>query len=131
MPDPRPDDLVILTHADSEFGARAKVVVLEEAGIPAVVFPGEAAWLGAPAFQRQHLGVPVWVRADDRERAAEALARQIADSVDLDWDEADIGEPEPETRQLTEGGPWGRLLLLTPLMVIVVVLVWMILAAAV
>ncbi|MCL4212187.1 MAG: hypothetical protein HRU76_04505 [Phycisphaeraceae bacterium] len=114
MSDPRPDDLVILTHAAGEFEAQAKIIVLAEAGIDAAVFPGEAAWLGTASFQQQRRGVPIWVRAEDRERAAAALERQIADSVDIDWDEVEVGEPDAETRQVAEGGSLGRLLLILP-----------------
>lgn len=108
MSDPRPDDLVVLTHAAGEFEAQAKVIVLAEAGIEAAVFPGEAAWLGTASFQQQRHGVPIWVRAEDRERAETALQQQIADSVDIDWDEAELGEPESNNPSTTAGGPLGR-----------------------
>ena len=38
----------------------------------------------------------VYVRRGDAQRAREALARERADSVDIDWSEVDTGDPEPD-----------------------------------
>jgi hypothetical protein len=38
--------------------------------------------------------VPVQVRRVDLERAQVALKKNIADSVDLDWNEVDVGQPQ-------------------------------------
>ena len=41
-------------------------------------------------------GVLVQVRQADLERAKAALKQNVADSVDLDWSEVDLGKPEDD-----------------------------------
>ena len=86
-----PDDLVTLVTKSTEFEAHAKVAVLQDAGIQAFAFGNvHAAYpltLSAPLA-----GVPVQVRRADLERARLVLEQNRSDSVDLDWDEIDVGE---------------------------------------
>ncbi|MCI0363749.1 MAG: DUF2007 domain-containing protein [Phycisphaerales bacterium] len=100
-----PDDLVTLVTRPTEFEANVLVAVLQEAGIKAFAFGALATTL--------HLGsritpVPVQVRRADLERAKVALAQNVADSVDLDWDEVDLGERE-DRLPLVEGRRMPRL----------------------
>jgi hypothetical protein len=50
------------------------------------------------------LPVPVQVRAADLQRAQAALKQNVADSVDLDWDEVDVGEREDQLPLSTRQG---------------------------
>ncbi len=84
-----PNDLVTLRNAESEFQAGILVAVLQEAGIEAFAFGGVTAAM--PLGQRI-TPVAVQVRQVDLERATEALKQNASDSVDLDWDEVDVGE---------------------------------------
>lgn len=89
---PDPADLVTLQVADSEFEANTIVATLHEAGIEAVAFGAtSAAWPALGAVR-----VPIQVRREDLERAKAAIKKTIADSVDLDWDEVDVGQREDE-----------------------------------
>lgn len=92
-PHDHPDDLVTLTTADNEFAAGTLVAVLREAGIEAVAFD-RVQMAGLTDIKGAR--VPVQVRAADLERAQAALKQNVADSVDLDWDEVDVGEPEDD-----------------------------------
>lgn len=89
----KPDDLVTLTTRPTEFEAHTLVAVLEEAGIDAYAFGAMHALL--PLSERI-VAVPIQVRRRDLERAQAALAQNVADSVDLDWDEVDVGEREDQ-----------------------------------
>jgi hypothetical protein len=67
--------------------------VLEDAGIDAFAFG--AAQMAFP-YNGPLNGVPVQVRQADLERAKAALSQNVADSVDLDWDEVDVGQREDD-----------------------------------
>ena len=84
-----PDELVTLTTRPTEFEANVLVAVLEEAGIEAFAF---GAMRAALPLSERLTSVPVQVRRRDLEQAKAALAQNVADSVDLDWDEVDVGE---------------------------------------
>jgi len=84
-----PDDLVTLVAKPSEFEAHALVAVLREAGIEAFAF---GAMRAALPFSERLTPVPVQVRQVDLERAQAALKQNVADSMDLDWDDVDVGE---------------------------------------
>ncbi len=111
----RDDDLVVLTTATSEMQAGLFISVLDSQGIDAVG-PSTAAttlrWeVGASDPYR------VYVRRADLARAREALSRERADSVDIDWSEVDVGDPTPEqaaqAQPSSAGGrfPWQWLVL--------------------
>lgn len=90
-PEGDPDDLVTLTTAEMQFQAGIIVAVLEEAGIKAFAFGALNALY--PISQRV-TPVVVQVRQADLDKAREALKQNVADSVDIDWDSVDVGEPE-------------------------------------
>lgn len=94
----RGDDLVTLVTKSNEVEAATVVAVLKERGIEAVMFD---ALHGMWPLSARFPGVPVQVRRRDLERAAAALQKNIEDSVDLDWDEVEVGERED---QLPLGG---------------------------
>ena len=97
VPSPdKTDELVVAVSAMSEFEANTKAIVLREAGIDAWVMPGDRAWSGAAGNMTSTKGVPVWVRSHDLDTARKALESQIADSVDIDWEEVDVGEMAEE-----------------------------------
>ena len=104
----RDDPLVQVAVAETEFAAQTKAAVLHDEGIDAFVFSAERAWTGGLAIASTSPGVPVWVKESDLERAKSTLNQRIADSVDLDWDEVDVGEPE----QLDTSPPTSTLLAL-------------------
>jgi hypothetical protein len=97
------DPLVEAAVAETEFAAQTKAAVLRDAGIDAIVFAAERSWTGGVGISPARRGVPVWVRTSDLERAQAALKQVIADSVDIDWDEVDLGEPEGDA-----SGPIGK-----------------------
>ena len=88
-----PDRLVTLTTEHTEFAANVKVAVLADAGIEAKVFGSLGTAIGATGQAGPPmLDVEVKVRASDAARATMVLATAVADSVDIDWDEVDVGE---------------------------------------
>lgn len=99
-----PEDLAEVVHTDTEFEAHAKAAVLHEAGIEAEVITDGPSWAGMIKLSRMEAGAGVWVRRDDLEAAREALEQSIADSVDLDWDEVDVGESEEALERRTSAG---------------------------
>jgi len=103
----RDDELVIAAEGATEFEAQTKAVLLKDEGIEAFVFPAERAWTGGLAIGPNVRGVPVWVRKGDLERAASALKQRIADSVDLDWSEVDVGEMESDSADHPSRGTTG------------------------
>jgi hypothetical protein len=89
---PSGDELVTLTTARTELEGSLLRAVLADADIPAFVFATAAAtvqWEGGYTDP-----IKVQVRAKDVERARAALAKNRQDSVDLDWNEVDVGEME-------------------------------------
>ena len=90
------DELVVAVSAVSEFEANTKAIVLRDAGIDAWVMPGDRGWSGVAGNMMTTKGVPVWVRSHDLDKARQALESQIADSVDIDWEEVDVGEMSDE-----------------------------------
>lgn len=86
-----PDDLVTLVVKPTEFEANTAVAVLDDAGIKAFAFGAARAAL---PLGESFTGVPVQVRRVDFDRAQHALKKNVADSVDLDWDSVDVGERE-------------------------------------
>ena len=91
---PDPADLAPAALGADEFEAQTKAAVLKAEEIDAFVFPAARAWTGGIGLSETAQGVPVWVKREDLERAKEVLRQRIEDSVDLDWDEVDVGERE-------------------------------------
>ena len=95
-----PDDLVTLTTKPTEFEANILVADLREARIEAIAFGTNAAML---ELSQRITPAYVQVRQADLERAREALKQNVADSVDLDWDEVDVGQREDDLPLNTPG----------------------------
>lgn len=87
------DEPVTLTTARTEFEANVIAQSLRAEGIEARVVSVVGAVLG-PYAPGMHDPIMVLVRASDEARAREALARTRADSVDIDWSELDVGDPD-------------------------------------
>ena len=88
-----PDRLVTVCTEPTEFAANVKIAVLADAGIEAKVFGSLGTTIGAGgALGPKVLHVDVQVRARDVDAARTVLAANIADSVDIDWDEVDVGD---------------------------------------
>jgi hypothetical protein len=90
-----PDILVTLTTARTEFEGSNIVAALEARGIPARVYGLAGTALGWEIASTDPICVVVR-RADlAAARAALSLARD--ESVDIDWNDVDVGEPVDET----------------------------------
>jgi hypothetical protein len=86
---------VDLASVTSEFEAATIVEALRAQGIAAQHYGG-----GLAGFRAEVPGfVCVVVRRQDLERARLALRAIQADSIDIDWDEVDVGEPEEPVRE--------------------------------
>jgi hypothetical protein len=82
---------IVYTGA-TEFEANAVAASLRAQGFDAMVVATAQSAIPVPGVQR--MGVPVFVRRGERERAAAAIRQNKADSVDIDWSEVDVGEME-------------------------------------
>ncbi len=87
---PSGDEPTLLITAPSEWRAELIAGVLRERGVGAVVMGGYLAGLRAEAPASASVMVP----ARDLARAQELLAEARAASIDIDWDEVDVGEGE-------------------------------------
>ena len=88
----------------TEFEAQTKAAVLESEGIDCRVITQTPAWTGSITLGSSLQGTAVLVKPQDLERAKAILDNCVADSVDLDWDEVDVGERE----DYLPVGPVGR-----------------------
>jgi hypothetical protein len=120
-----PDELVTLVTKPTEFEAHAIVAVLEDAGIEAVAFGAMRAVL---PLSEKLTPVPVQVRARDLERAREALKQNQEDSVDVDWNEVDVGERVDDLPLTQRKGmpPMARLGFLAACMMLLLILLVMV-----
>lgn len=97
-----PNDLVTLVTKPTEFEAHALVAVLRDAGITAFAFGNVHA--AYPLTSNMPLaGVPVQVRRVDLDEANAVVAQNRSDSVDLDWNEVDVGERMDDLPLTTSG----------------------------
>ncbi len=87
------DPVTVATTA-TEFEAQTKAAVLEAEGITCRVVSNAPSWTGQIPLSPSGAGAVVLVAAADADRARDILKDRIADSVDLDWDEIDVGERE-------------------------------------
>ena len=85
---------VPVATAATEFEAHTKATVLEAEGINCRVLSNAPSWTGQVPLGPTGAGSVVMVAAADVDRARDILKDRIADSVDLDWDEIDVGERE-------------------------------------
>lgn len=87
-----PNKMVEVRRVVNEFEAGIIVALLQDAGIQSRVVDFDGASRGifgaASFFPRS-----VLVRRGDAARADEVLTRRREESVDLDWDEVDVGDP--------------------------------------
>ncbi len=89
MPIPDPHELATLITTHPALEAHVIVAVLQAAGIDARAF--DAIQTSLP-LGGGFMGVPVQVRRGDLARAKEALKSNLSDSIDLDWEQVDVGE---------------------------------------
>ena len=87
-PNPKHDSLVTLRSCHSTFEAHSIAAVLDEHDIECVVFDAIDSALGLPGANPP---IQVQVRMRDLDRASRAIENTQADSVDIDWDEVDVG----------------------------------------
>ncbi len=90
-------DLARVVQTATEFEAHAKAAVLHEEGIDARVICDAPTWTGHLSLGHNDFVASVWVRREDLEAAQQLLEQTVADSVDIDWDEVNVGQPEDET----------------------------------
>jgi hypothetical protein len=89
-----PDILVDLTTARTDFEAEVIRSALEANGIPAKAFTTAGAMLQWEVAVSQPMRI--FVRRRDLEAARAALRALRAESVDIDWDQIDTGQPAPD-----------------------------------
>lgn len=90
-------DLARVAQTATEFEAHAKAAVLHEEGIDAKVICDSPSWTGQIGLGHHESIASVWVRREDLEAATLALEQIIADSIDIDWDDINVGQPEDES----------------------------------
>ena len=93
----REDDLVALMRTGSGGEAMALAALLDDAGIRTLIVESTPAGLTGVLGP----GAVLRVRRDDRERARRVL--EDAASVDIDWDEVDLGDREDRLPLHTPG----------------------------
>ncbi len=95
--DDEQSDLARAARTATEFEAHAKAAVLHEEGIDAKVICDSPTWTGQISLGHNEYNASVWVRREDLEAAEQLLKQTIADSVDIDWDDVNVGQPEEES----------------------------------
>ncbi len=88
------DDLEPVAATETEFEAQTKAVVLRAEGIECAVVHNAPSWTGQMSLSPTGRGAFVLVKRQDADQARKILQQRIDDSVDLDWDEVDVGERE-------------------------------------
>ena len=99
-------DWTTLTTTPSQFEAEVVVAVLLDAGIEAfVISEGNRAWDLSVGVEPQRVVIQVGAR--DLEHACEVIREHLSESVDLDWDQVDVGERVDDLPLRTPGRmPW-------------------------
>lgn len=87
-------DLEPIIVVATEFEAQTKAAILESEGISCKVITKAPSWTGLVPLSSSAVGAAIIVSPQDLEKAKELLKSRIEDSVDLDWDEVDVGERE-------------------------------------
>ncbi len=98
-------EVAVVVRVPTEFEAHTIAAILHESGIEATVAPGAPSWTGQVALSPSGQGSAVVVRTSDLQRARTVLRESDRDSIDLDWDEVDVGDRDDNLR-LT---PVGRM----------------------
>lgn len=88
------DDLEPVATTETEFEAQTKAEVLRSEGIECAVVHNAPSWTGQMSLSPTGRGAFVLVKRQDADQARKILEQRIDDSVDLDWDEVDVGERE-------------------------------------
>lgn len=92
------DELIVLLTATSSFEANLIATALSDEGIEATALTTLEDTYSALSLTATRPGVPILVRAADRERAQAHLERIRRDATDIDWDEVRVeGEEEAES----------------------------------
>ena len=86
------DELAVVVRVPTEFEAHTIAAILHVGGIKATVAPGAPSWTGQIALDPAAQGSAVIVRNADLRRARTVLDESDRDSIDLDWDEVDVGD---------------------------------------
>lgn len=93
-----PQELIPVTDAAGPAEAHILASMLRESGVEAFVFDTAAQTLqwDAPRIINPYL---VHVKREDLDRARQLIRSNREESVDLDWDEVDVGDSEDEDVQ--------------------------------
>lgn len=83
-------DLVTLVSPQTEFEANILAIVLRDNGIEAYVFSDPGATFGV-SFSSGTLGFPLQVPREKLETARLVLLENKRHSIDIDWDELELG----------------------------------------
>ncbi len=94
--EPGVEDMAVVATTATEFEAQTKAAVLRSEGIDCTVTRNAPWWTGHVSISPTAWGVTVWVCRRDLKSAQGVLQQAIADSVDLDWDQVDVGEREDD-----------------------------------
>jgi hypothetical protein len=89
-------DLAVVLTVATEFEAETKAEVIRARGIEATVTRNAPWWTGHLSISPTATGASVLVHREDLERAKALLEQVISDSVDIDWDEIDVGQREDD-----------------------------------
>ncbi|MCA9272884.1 MAG: DUF2007 domain-containing protein [Phycisphaerales bacterium] len=95
-----PQDLVPVTDASGPAEAHIVASMLRESGVEAFVFDtaNQTLQWDAPRIINPYL---IHVKHEDLDRARQLIKSNREESVDLDWDEVDVGEPVDEIAEQT------------------------------
>lgn len=108
----------------TEFEAQTKAAVLDSEGIICKVITTTPSWTGSISLNASSPGTAILVHPQDLERAKEILKNTAQDSVDLDWDEVDVGERE-DSLPLTPVGRKAPLAKIALTIILLSILVWL------
>ena len=122
-------DPAVVVTVPTEFEAQTKAEVLRSEGIEAAVTRNAPTWTGHLPISPTAFGSSVLVHRDDLDRARAVLEKKIADSVDLDWDEIDVGQREDDLplRPVNTTPPLARIALVVAWVLLVLsapLLIW-------
>ena len=122
------EDLAVVLTAETEFEAETKAEALRARGIQAGVTRNAPSWTGHVSISPTARGASVVVQRDDLERARTILKQVIADSVDIDWDEVDVGEREDNLplHQVGRMPPLAKVSFVVALAIVLLSLGWLI-----
>ena len=90
------DDPAVVVTVPTEFEAHMIAAILKTGGIESTVTNSAPSWTGQMPISPTARGSAVVVRRTDLERARTVLRESERDSVDLDWDQVDVGQREDD-----------------------------------